>query len=109
MQVEPATQTIAPVQPCPPHCPHFGTVPPEPPAVVTCAVVAALLVVVTVLLVVVATLLVVRVEAALEVVVVTFFVVVTGAPAGFMAGIVIRSIYQVIPPSGLVIPECVAP
>jgi len=26
LQVLPATQTVPPVHPCPPHCPHFGTV-----------------------------------------------------------------------------------
>ena len=29
MHVDPVAQTVAPVHPCPPHCPYLGTVPPE--------------------------------------------------------------------------------
>jgi len=29
VHVEPAAQTVPPVQPLPPHCPYLGTVPPE--------------------------------------------------------------------------------
>lgn len=33
-QVEPASQTVPPDHPRPPHCPHFGTVPPDDEVVV---------------------------------------------------------------------------
>lgn len=87
VQVEPAAQTVGPVHPLPPHCPHFGAVPPFPPD----AEVVAARVVVVAALVVVTTLVVVT---ALEVVVGVVTLVVVAGRAVVVGGVT-------TPPSGL--------